>query len=129
MIIKFTNQHIDAISSKTKFHTFELNKKEWKIGKKIDGRMENNQRYYNPLITAIQTTDVAIKKIGDRYEAVYFLIDKNTPDVSIADIAKNEGYDNERELLEALFNKATDEIRTDLHIFRGKILHWTEIKY
>lgn len=129
MIVKFTDQHIEAITKESKLHTFVLDSGKVKVGKKIDGRTDNNQRYYNPTITSIQSADIAIRKIGNRYEAVYFLIDKNTPDVSIGDIAKNEGYNHSQELLESLFNTADEKIKTDLHIFRGKLLHWTEIKY
>lgn len=124
------DSQIDKVSNDVKIHaTISDPNNKVKIGKKIDYRMENNQRYFNPTIISEQTIEIAVRKNTNNYELIYLQLDKKDCSSNLNALAVNEGYDSEQEYLSDIYSSAEEFPRVNLHILRGKILHWTDYKY
>lgn len=118
------------ISDKTKIHaTVSDPNNSLKIGKRIDYRLENNQRFFNPIVVSSQQIEIAVRKNTNSYELIYLQIDKKDCSDSLRELSINEGYDNEQQYLTFIYKTAKERPRVNLNVLRGKILHWTEKKY
>lgn len=130
MKLTLLDSQIDKVSNDVKIHaTISDPNNKVKIGKKIDYRMEKNQRYFNPTIISEQTIEIAVRKNTNNYELIYLQIDKKDCSSNLNALAVNEGYDSEQEYLSDIYSSAEEFPRVNLHILRGKILHWTDYKY
>lgn len=124
------NSQIDKVINNIKTHAIvsDPNNKV-KIGKKIDYRMENNQRYFNPTIISKQTIEIAVRKNANSYELIYLQIDKQDCSSKLNDLSVNEGFNSVQEFLNFIYESAEEFPRVTLHVLRGKILHWTDCQY
>ncbi len=91
--------------------------------------MENNQRYFNPEVKSTQAIEIAVRSNANNFELIYLQIDKNDCSDKLNDIAKHEGYDSVQEYLQLIYESAIQKPRVNLHVLRGKIIHWSETKY
>lgn len=124
------DSQIENISNGTKIHaTISDPNYNVKVGRKIDYRMENNQRYFNPEISGQQTIEIAVRKNANSYELIYLQIDKQDRSDRLPDLSTNEGFNSKQEFLEWIYNTAEEKPRVTLHVLRGKILHWTDYQY
>lgn len=118
------------ISDETKIHaTVSDPNNSLKIGKRIDYRLENNQRFFNPIVVSSQQIEIAVRKNTNSYELIYLQIDKKDCSDSLRELSINEGYDNEQQYLTFIYKTAKERPRVNLNVLRGKILHWTKKKY
>lgn len=130
MKLTLLDSQVENISNGTKIHaTISDPNNKVKIGKKIDYRMENNQRYFNPEITSQQSIEIAVRKNTNNYELIYLQIDKQDCLAKLPNLSTNEGFTSKQEFLEWIYELAEEKPRVTLHVLRGKILHWTDYKY
>lgn len=130
MKLTLLDSQIDKIIAKTKIHaTISDPLDKVKTGKRIDYRMENNQRYANPEIVSKQCIEIAVRKNSNNYELIYLQIDKKDCSAKLSEITMNEGFDTVPKYLEWIYSSAKEKPRVTLHILRGKIIHWTNLIY
>jgi hypothetical protein len=129
MKIQTTLEEVRSIEKGIKKHhiTSDPNGKR-RIGNKVDFHVDDLGNHKEE-ITSKQLIEIAVRKNKDNYEVVYLQIDKKDRSNKLDTIAVNEGFEKVQSFLEWVYNLADEKPKDTLSVLRGKILHWTSIKY
>ena len=122
MVIAFQKQFKDVILSGSKKHTIREDKhNRWKPGMKMHMASGVRTKDYNQFYEAVcvSTQKIEVIRTSDYLEETIIKIDGKILNQSeVQKLAWNDGFHNQIELF-LFFSDG----------FKGKIIHWTELKY
>ncbi len=115
-----------TIIHKPKFHTIREDKNDrWKVGNKIDFYIncrQKNMFRFAPVLPVVSVQKIEIEYLNNTghwfKDAVVSIGESYIGRDEIETIAKNDGFDNVEDFF-AYFNED----------FKGKIIHWTDLRY
>lgn len=129
MKIQSTLEEVRSIQEGIKKHhiTSDPNGKR-RIGNTISIHVDDSE-HHKVEITGKQLIETAVRKNKDNYELIYLQIDKKDSSDKLNALTANEGLEKVQTFLEWIYNIADEKPKETLRVLRGKILHWTNLKY
>ena len=132
MVIAFNKQFKDAILSGEKKHTIREDKhNRWKPGMKMHMATGVRTKEYNQFFEAVclstQEIEIRITRVSHGIDYLEVEVDgKTLKHIETWDLSLNDGLKNVMGFYEYFNNCCKGEIARS---FKGKIIHWTELKY
>lgn len=122
MVIGFKERFINPILNKTKVHTIrEDSHNRWKIGMKMQMATGVRTKKYNQFNEGIckSTQRIEIIRVSDYlHETIVNIDGRKLTESEVQQLAWNDGFDN-----------LVDFWMWFADGFKGKVIHWTELRY